>query len=85
MRCPNPICRAVFVVRDEASTAAQAPEIYPFEKPKPAESNKPSMAGSWSEVVPVLEAFTPNQAALEKTDQAQPKSSAGETPPEPHM
>jgi outer membrane protein assembly factor BamB len=65
MRCPNPICREVFEVREDKQTPEKPPEVYrlegepppvapPSSPPKPI---KPSKTGSVSDVVPLLEAF----------------------------
>ncbi len=66
MRCPNPICREVFEVREDKQTPEKPPEVYRLEgeppavappslPPKPSKSPK---SGSVSDVVPLLDAFT---------------------------
>src|SRR5438105_9696717 len=52
MRCPNPICRMIFEVREEERSAPPAPPK--LEGPPPARN--PVISGNVGEVVPVLPA-----------------------------
>jgi outer membrane protein assembly factor BamB len=79
MRCPNPICREIFEVREDAATPPNPPETYrlegePSPAPTPKEPRKPAKSGSISDVVPLLEALSSDEPTKAQTD--------GQTSPE---
>ena len=90
MRCPNPICRVVFEVREDGTAPAKADEVYRFEGEPPTlpaappETNKSIKTGTVSEVVPLLDAFTPVQPSSVPSQKSKPEPKNGDaTPPAP--
>jgi hypothetical protein len=56
MRCPNPICRTVFEVRDDAQAVPPPTPPPPPPAPAPTPSPKPARSGAVGELVPILPA-----------------------------
>ena len=68
MRCPNPICREIFEVREDKTAEERPAEVYRLEGERPPdqpalppEPKKSPKTGSVSDVVPLLEASAREQ------------------------